>query len=315
MSISDRNYDNRLSFGTKMNPLVVLIAISMIIFVVLALFRAIILVMNSEGTDIQPAFEDNILKWFALSPVAGVSLTRAWTLVTHSFVHIGFWQLLTDVLWLWCFGHIFIDLTGNRKLVPVFLYGTLAGAAGFLITASFVPSLTNATAGGQYFYGCGAGILGVCMAAVTINPNYKLFPMIGGGISLWIIGIIYLVIDMATMPPNNLAMYVAHLSGALSGFLFVYVLRRGFDGSEWMNRTYDWFMDLFDPETKARQRQIIKNTSFYNSDVTPFTKTKNFTQKRLDEILDKINTSGGYDKLTEEEKEFLRKASKEDFQK
>ncbi|WP_262915501.1 hypothetical protein [Niabella ginsengisoli] len=39
MGISDRNYDSRLSFGGKINPLVVLLAIAMIIFVVLTFLK------------------------------------------------------------------------------------------------------------------------------------------------------------------------------------------------------------------------------------------------------------------------------------
>lgn len=314
MSFFNREYDSRLSFGTKINPLVILIAISMIIFVVLALFKAIISVMYAEGTNIQPVFEKNILTWFALSPVAGTALAKGWTLLTHSFVHLGFWQLFADMLWLWCFGYIFIDITGNRKIIPVFLYGTLFGGLGFLATTAFFPSIANG-ANAQYFFGSGAGVLAICAAGVAICPNYKLFPMLGGGISLWIIGIIYLVIDMATIPANNPAVHIAHLSGGLAGFLFVFILRRGFDGSEWMNRGYDWFNDLFNPEPESPKRQALRTTSFYKSDTIPFTKKTNFTQNRLDEILDKINVAGGYEKLTEEEKEFLKNAAgKEDFQ-
>ncbi|MFV0606521.1 MAG: rhomboid family intramembrane serine protease [Niabella sp.] len=312
MSISERNYDSRLSFGNKMNPLVILIAISMIIFVVLAFFKALTYIRYPEGSDIQTIFEKNVLSWFVLSPAATVAFTKFWTFFTHAFVHISFWDLFANMLWLWCFGFIFIDLTGNRKLIPVFLYGVMAGAAGYLITSSFIPAnqlLTNT----QYFFGCGAGILGICAAAVTINPNYKLFPMLGGGISLWIIGVIYLAINMATIPASNLPVHIAHLAGALSGFLFVYILRKGYDGSDWMNHLYDWFMNLFNPETKVQHRAVIKSTRFYKSDTLPFTKTTKLTQKRLDEILDKINTTGGYDKLTEEEKDFLKKASSEDF--
>lgn len=295
-----------------MNPVVILIAISMIIFVVLAFFKAITYVRYPEGTDIQSIFEKKILTWFALSPVLKASLTKFWTIFTHAFVHVSFWQLFSNMLWLWCFGYIFIDLTGNRKVIPVFLYGTIAGAIAFLVTASVLPSFQSQPQS-HYFFGCGAGILAIAAAAVAISPGYKLFPMLGGGISLWIIGVIYLVIDMATIPPNNPGLHIAHLAGAVVGYLFVMILRRGLDGADWMNNLYDWFIDLFNPDTKTRQQAKVISTSFYKSDGPAFKKTLNLTQKRLDEILDKINTAGGYDKLTEEEKEFLKKASSEDF--
>lgn len=314
MSFSDRNLDSRLTLGTRMNPVVILIAISMIIYVVLAFFKAITYIRYPEGTDIQSIFEKNILSWFALSPVLKTALAKFWTIFTHSFVHVGFWQLFSNMVWLWCFGYIFIDLTGNRKVIPVFLYGTVAGAIGFLVAVAMLPSF-QAQPESHYLFGCGAGILAIAAAAVTISPNYKLFPMLGGGISLWIIGVIYLVIDMATIPSSNPGLRIAHLAGGLTGYLFVVVLRRGLDGADWMNHLYDWFIDLFNPDTKTQQRAKIIQTNFYKSDVAPFKKSVNLTQKRLDEILDKINTSGGYDQLTDEEKEFLKKASNEDFKK
>jgi len=312
MSISERNYDSRLSFGARMNPVVILISISMILFVVLAFFKAIAFVRYPEGADIESIFEKNILTWFALSPVLKTTLAKFWTIFTHAFVHVSFWQLLTNMLWLWCFGFIFIDLTGNRKVIPVFIYGTFAGAAAYLVVASVLPSF-QAQPHTHYFFGSGAGILAIAAAAVAINPNYKLFPMLSGGISLWIVGIIYLVLDMATIPANNPGLHIAHLVGAVVGYLFVVILRRGLDGADWMNNLYDWFIDLFNPDTKTQQRAKIISTNFYKSDQTPFKKTPNLTQKRLDEILDKINTDGGYDKLSEEEKEFLKKAGSGDF--
>jgi DNA-directed RNA polymerase alpha subunit len=55
---------------------------------------------------------------------------------------------------------------------------------------------------------------------------------------------------------------------------------------------------------------LIKSELFYKSKGEPFKKTPNLTQKRIDEILDKINHKG-YSSLTEEEKEMLKKAGEE----
>lgn len=309
MAISDRNYDTRLSFGSKVNPLVVLIAIAMIIFVVLAFFRALAYVKMGQDADITGHFNENILCWFALSGDAGKLLTRPWTLLTCTFVHVNILQLFTGVLWLWCFGHILTDLTGYKKIVPVFIYGTLAGAVAFLLATNFIP----APAGGatSYFLGAGAATLAICAAATTISPNYKLLPMLGGGISLWILSVVYLVVDMATLPPSLPQLYIAHLASAASGFLFIYILRKGLDGSDWMNSLYDWIINLFNPEKPLARRNKIKITNFYKADKEPFSKTPRLTQKRLDEILDKISQNG-YDQLSAEEKEFLARVSKED---
>lgn len=309
MSISDRSFDARLSYGTKINPLVVLMAISMIIFVVLAFFNALAYLKLPEGGDVKGYFEKNILCWFALSADSSKLLTRPWTLFTCAFTQESVWQLLASIVWLWCFGYIFMDLTGYKKIVPVFLYGALAGAISFLLANYLVSS--GSVLETAYFLGSSTAILAVCAAATTTCPYYKVFPMLGGGISLWILSVVYLVIDIATLPPNNPVLCITHLAGALAGFAFIFLLRKGIDGSEWMNRLYDWALNLFNPEKEHQKRAQIKSTFFYKTSTTPFTKTPKLTQQRLDEILDKINQRG-YEHLSTEEKEFLKRASEED---
>ena len=308
MSLSDRNFDARLSYGSKINPLVVLLAIAMIFFVVLTFFKARTLVRMPPGSDVTNAFNNNILSWVALSSDTSVVLTKPWTILTHSFVHTNIWHLFASLIWLWCFGQVLIDLTGLKKIIPVFIYGTLAGAIIYLVASSFMKNGESV----QYFIGGGAAVLAVCAAATTICPNYKVFPTLGGGISLWILSVIYLVIDMATLPANSPALHIAHISGAASGWLFIFLLRKGFDGSEWMNNLYEWLFNLFKPESAEHRRSQIKSTLFYNARQKPFSKNPKLTQQNLDEILDKINQLG-YDKLTPEEKAFLARVSKEDM--
>jgi len=83
-------------------------------------------------------------------------------------------------------------------------------------------------------------------------------------------------------------------------FLFIFLLRRGYDWSEWMNNFFDWFNNLFNPE-KKKKRKSPKDEFFYNvSGTQPYKKIPHITQKRIDDILDKINQQG-YRFLTNEE--------------
>ena len=89
------------------------------------------------------------------------------------------------------------------------------------------------------------------------------------------------------------------------------LLRKGKDGSVWMNRLYDWFINLFNPDKKSKTS--VKEKVFYNTgNRTPYSKQAIVTQQRVDEILDKINQKG-FEFLTEEEKKILKKASEEDL--
>jgi hypothetical protein len=100
-----------------------------------------------------------------------------------------------------------------------------------------------------------------------------------------------------------------HGAAGLTGFLFAKALLRGSDWSAWMNNLYDRITHLFQPRQKNVKRAVQKEEVFYDTrGKQPFIRRVNVTQQRIDEILDKINQKG-YQKLTEEERDILRRAS------
>jgi hypothetical protein len=123
---------------------------------------------------------------------------------------------------------------------------------------------------------------------------------------------VYIFIDLVGVSTMSAAYSLSHIGGALAGFLFVVLLRKGKDGSVWMNKFYGWFINLFNPNKKGHQ-QSTKEKVFYNTgNRSPYNKKAIITQQRVDEILDKINQRG-YQFLTDEEKQILKKASEEDL--
>jgi membrane associated rhomboid family serine protease len=96
--------------------------------------------------------------------------------------------------------------------------------------------------------GASAGVMAVAVATTAVAPRYRIFPMLNGGIPLWILTSLYLIIDLATIPYSNPGGHIAHLAGGFMGFLFILLLRRGYDWSEWMNNLFDWINNLFNQE-------------------------------------------------------------------
>jgi membrane associated rhomboid family serine protease len=261
-----------------------------------------------NGEAAVAAYNSSILNWFILPADFNSLGHKPWTIITHMFMHDGVWHIFGNMIWLWCFGYIMQDLTGNRKIIPVFIYGALGGAIAFILSYNFLPGLQP-----QLHYatalGSSAGVMAIAVATTLVAPGYRIFPMLNGGIPLWVITMIYLIIDLATIPYSNTGGHIAHLGGALVACLFMYFLRRGYDWSEWMSNFFDWFGNLFNPD-RPRKGKSIKEELFYKSSARPFQKTPNVTQQRIDEILDKINQEG-YHYLTDEEKELLKRASKD----
>lgn len=309
MNYSEKQYRQKVLQGQSNNTLVTLIAIHLIFFVFLAFMKAVWYFRFDKEIALA-LYNKNLLAWFTLPAEGEKILTRPWTILTHMFVHVSIWQVFANMLWLWCFGYILQDLTGNRKIVPVFIYGALAGAAAFVLAYNLIPGL-QAQAPLAAAMGASAGVMALAIATTLVSPDYRIFPMLNGGIPLWILTAIYLIVDLATISVRDTANLSAHLAGALTGFLFIFFFRKGYDWSEWMNNFFDWISNLFNPD-RPKKGKSIKDELFYKSTAKPYTKTPNITQQRIDEILDKINQKG-YHLLTDEEKDLLRRASKEDL--
>ena len=93
--------------------------------------------------------------------------------------------------------------------------------------------------------------------------------------------IIIVVVDLLSIPANNAGGHIAHIGGALFGWLFVVAMR-------WKNK-------------KPRKAPSAGRRPLSDDE---YNRRRADDQKRVDAILDKISKSG-YDKLSKEEKEFL----------
>ncbi len=295
----------RFTLGQDGNALMGLFVLNVIFFLVLLTIK----VAFSFYQRPEAVFFSDMVPWFRLPASLTRLSERPWTLLVYPFADTELFRMISNMLWVWAFGSVLQSLTGNRKLIPVYLYGAFAGALFFILANNLIPALKPqiGTAG---LLGANCAVVAVAVATTLFAPGYRFFRMLGGGIPIWILTPVYLLIDYAGVATQSAAYSLAHLGGATAGALFVFFLRRGKDGSTWMNNLYDWFMNLFNPD-KKKARSSVKEKIFYNTgNRDPYNKTTNITQQRVDEILDKINQKG-YHFLTEEEKNILKRAAEE----
>ncbi len=293
--------------GQDNNALVFLFAVNSLVFVLINFIR-IVYFLSDIPLEF---FNKQILDWFTLSPVPEVFFSRPWTILTTMFTHLSIWQLISTLLWLWAFGYILQDLAGNSKLLPIYLYGGFVGAVVFLLTNNLFPVLERNILTTPALLGGGSAVMAVAVATTTLAPDYRLFPLINGGIPLWVLTLVFVAIDFATLSGGNAGIGAAHLAGGAIGFLFVKQLQKGNDWSTWMNALVDWMDNLFNPE-KKKEQQKQSEKHFYRANRKPYEKIANITQQKLDDILDKINQHG-YAFLTDEEKAFLKRASDQEL--
>lgn len=295
----------RFTLGQDGNALVWIVIINVVFFLLLLLAQAAYSIYQKPAE----LYYSQVGQWFELPGTFAKLAQRPWTIFTAMFTDTALLRILSNMIWLWAFGSILQGVAANKRVIPIYLYSGFFGAIVFLLANSFIPSLQQ-SAGLVGQMGANAAVVGVAVSTCMFVPNYRFFRMLGGGISIWILMAVYLLIDFAGIATYNIAFSLSHLGGALAGCLFVVFLRRGWDGSKWMNSFYNWFINLFNPY-KKKNAASVKEKVFYNTGSrTPYSKTSNVTEQRIDEILDKINQKG-YNYLSDDEKNILKRAAEE----
>ena len=161
MSYYEKEYKRRLSLGQDGNALVMLIAINLVAFVLFK-FIYVIYFFSYDQNIAKASYYADLTKNIALPSSFSAFIKKPWTLITHMFYHEDVWHILSNMLWLWAFGYIMQDLTGNRKIIPVFIYGGIAGGIAFLLSFNLIPAFKETPA---FALGASAGIM-----AIAIQP-------------------------------------------------------------------------------------------------------------------------------------------------
>lgn len=131
------SYRKKMGLGQDGNALIQLIILNAVMFVILKFIFSIYL-LTSMSTD---AYNKSIFQWFVFPAEIGKLSARPWTVLTYMFCDDSVFRFIANMLWFWGFGYILQDLAGNKKLIPVYVYGGLAGAAFFILSYNIFPKL------------------------------------------------------------------------------------------------------------------------------------------------------------------------------
>lgn len=289
----------QFTFGNRITRLIIL---NTAVFVAVLLVRLFFVLM--AGFENTGDF-DTFLKYISLNGNILFDLKHPWVIVTHMFVHVGFFHFLFNMLFLLWFGRIAGDFLGDHRIYALYVMGALTGAIFYLAAAPIIAP------GGSMAYGASAAVLGITAAAGAIAPDYTMRLLFIGDVRLKYIVLTLVLLDILMIGSlSNTGGHIAHLGGAAFGFAYVAMLKRGTDLAEPVNRLFDWFSGLFKPETATPRRVVKVKHKSKKATARPNQPKRSATdQERIDAILDKIKDSG-YESLSEEEKEFLFQISK-----
>jgi rhomboid family protein len=289
------------AFQRHNNAHVQLIIINVVVFLVIGFFWVVgeVSGMNS--------FSDLLYDQFTIPPKLTQFLTRPWTLLTYMFAHSrnDIFHILFNMLVFYWFAKLFIEYLGSDKLISVYILGGLAGGIAYLLVFNLVPYFVSRS-DFPGMVGASAAVYAVVVAIATLTPDYTFYLMFLGPIKIKYIAAFYVVISFLGTTQANAGGNIAHLGGALMGFIYTKQLQAGVNWGGWITITLDWIKGLF--SRKANVKVTYRKTETA-ANFKPSSKASRASQEEIDAILDKIS-DGGYESLTKDEKEKLFNASK-----
>jgi rhomboid family protein len=242
--------------------------------------------------------------WLALPADFSNLITKPWSLISYMFLHESLMHILMNMLVLYFGGQIFLQFLNQKKLVGVYLLGGLAGGLLYILAFNIFPVFENVLMG-SLALGASASVMAVLVAAATYVPNFVVRLVFLGNVKLKYVALVYVVLDIISIRQGNAGGHIAHIGGALLGFLFVKQLQSGKDITVFVTQLLDYLKALF--SYKPKMKVVYKNPGKTKTDYD-YNAQKKANQQKIDAILDKIAKSG-YDSLTGEEKAILFDAS------
>ena len=243
---------------------------------------------------------DDFLNYLAVPSNLDILARRPWTLVTYMFLHVDFIHILFNLLWLFWFGTVFIQELGLKKLLSTYLLGGLTGGILYVIFYNIFPVFSEVK-DSSVALGASASVMAVVVATATYQPDRRMHLVLIGPIKIVYIALVMFILTSMVDFSVNTGGKIAHIGGALMGFLIAYYYKQGKD----ITRGFENFMDQIASWFKPG-KQKMKVTHKRSSNDIEYKAQKVEEQKEIDVILDKISKAG-YDSLSAREKELLFK--------
>jgi membrane associated rhomboid family serine protease len=290
--------DFKNAFQRQNHAHVQLIIINVVVFAVIGLIHVVFTLTEFGG------IAEGISKQFSVPSNFGLFLNRPWTIITYAFQHGGFMHIIFNMLALYWFGQLFVEYLGSDKLVALYVLGAVVGAIFYLLAFNLIPFYQKTFPSNLELVGASAAIDAIVVAAATLLPDYTFYLLLLGPVRIKYIALVTVLLSLLGTVESNAGGNIAHLGGALIGFIYIKQLQAGVNWGGWITVTLDWFKGLFTSKPKVK-------VTYRKEAPTPKTSggAGKASQDEIDKILDKISDRG-YESLSKEEKEKLFNASK-----
>ena len=248
----------------------------------------------------------DLTSWLVLPNDFLSLLAQPWSLITYSFLHFGFWHVFWNMYILYWFGAYVLNLFSAKRFLTIYLLGAIFGGLLYVLSYNLFPVFNGYNG---RLLGASAAVRAIMIFIAVYTPNtvVRIFMF---KVKLWKIGLFIVLFDLIQLPSSgNAGGLLAHLGGALFGYLYAVQLAKGNDIGKRFENIIDWFANQLKPRHKRPFKKVHRTKHKASSRANKNSPQADY-QKKIDAILDKIGKSG-YDSLTKAEKDFLFKAGKD----
>ena len=280
--------DFKNAWNKENNGLIKIILINVIVFVSMSILEVFI-TLSGFG-ELFNLFLNKLMLPASLK----VFIFQPWSIVTYFFLHMNFMHILWNMLFLYWFGKIIHENIGNNAVISLYIIGGIIGGLSYMALFNIIPYYDNRVSE-SLMLGASAGVFSVVVGSATLLPNYTFYLLFLGPIRIKYIALFYVLLSFFDVTGSNAGGEIAHLGGALMGYLYIRQLQNGVN----MGKGIIDILNIFNKNKK----EVISKEEEKNEI------KKDISQDEIDKILDKISDSG-YKSLSNNEKEKLFNASK-----
>ena len=244
--------------------------------------------------------EFTIFEKFMLPSNTKILVEQPWSIFTYMFLHQNILHLAFNMILLYFGGKIFLNNFTEKHFLNVYFFGGIFGGLIFILAFNYLPALIISNELAKAL-GASASVLAIFFAVATKAPNYVIHSPFIGNIKLKYLAFFLIILDFISIPKGNAGGHIAHIGGAIFGYLFVKNIKKSTSKKTFINLNF-----IFDKIFKSQNKKHIYKD---NRNDFEYNKQRAQKQKEVNNILEKISKSG-YSSLNEKEKEILFNESK-----
>ncbi len=265
-----------------------LIYINLGVFLVISIAQALLSLFN-----VNTEWVDSLMLPAQVSTFAH----RPWSILTYMFFHKSFIHILFNLLMLYWFGKLFLQYCSQHDLVGLYILGGIAGGATYIIAFNLLPKFAPVV-GLSMLLGASASVMAITIATAVFAPNQTMRLVLIGDVKIKWIALVSVLISLMQINAENAGGELAHIGGAIAGYIFAIEYKKGKNITDWINNILHRAANLIHgagrkPKTKVSHTNMESDQEY------------NYRKKQendeIDKILDKIKSSG-YESLSDDEK-------------